>query len=124
MPQRWIFVAMGFLAFVNAYNMRVCLTTTIGEMVIATKETRRNSSDETCRNELGLRENDPVGISTSIRGEGVYDWNENTQVKKDFVRQLLQQVFNFLKDMMNYAIYYLEILPSDYYIVAEYILFF
>lgn len=86
MPQRWIFVLMGFLAFVNAYNMRVCLTTTIGEMVIASKETRRNSSDETCINELGIRENDSVGISTSIRGEGVYDWNEDTQVNKVFKR--------------------------------------
>ncbi|XP_076756868.1 putative inorganic phosphate cotransporter [Xylocopa sonorina] len=46
-PQRWIFAIMGFLALLNAYAMRVCLSITITEMVRAPEKTI-HSSEHSC----------------------------------------------------------------------------
>ncbi|KYN02580.1 Putative inorganic phosphate cotransporter [Cyphomyrmex costatus] len=73
LSQRWIFAFMGFLAILNAYSMRVCLSITITEMAIPVKH---NYTDETCNydhektNETGTEDNSM---------DGRYNWDERTQ---------------------------------------------
>lgn len=71
LSQRWIFAIMGFLAILNAYTMRVCLSITITEMAVSVKH---NYTDDTCPKE--------VEDSNSTKSTGDrYDWSERTQVK-------------------------------------------
>ena len=73
LSQRWIFAFMGFLAILNAYTMRVCLSITITEMAVSIKH---NSTDQNICN-YDVNEKESVTMST----EGKYDWDERTQVK-------------------------------------------
>lgn len=68
--QRWVFAIMGFLAVVNAFTMRICLSLAITEMVVET--TSSEYSDETC----------PSSNSTSSTNSaaGIYEWDETLQV--------------------------------------------
>ncbi|XP_011860733.1 PREDICTED: putative inorganic phosphate cotransporter [Vollenhovia emeryi] len=68
LPQRWIFAIMGFLAILNAYTMRVCLSITITEMAI---KIEHNYTDDTCPREY---KND-----TKDDDSEKYDWDERTQ---------------------------------------------
>ncbi|EZA49274.1 Putative inorganic phosphate cotransporter [Ooceraea biroi] len=61
---------MGFLAILNAYTMRICLSITITEMAYPIKH---NYTDDTCEMpESKTRE-------SNITGEARYDWDEQTQ---------------------------------------------
>lgn len=45
-PQRYVLGIMGFLAVVNAYNMRVCLSVAINVMAVPIKD--NNSRPDSC----------------------------------------------------------------------------
>ncbi|XP_012064296.1 PREDICTED: putative inorganic phosphate cotransporter [Atta cephalotes] len=71
LSQRWIFAFMGFLAILNAYTMRVCLSITITEMAVSIKH---NYTDQnTCKYDLNEKE------SVTNSTEGKYNWDERTQ---------------------------------------------
>ncbi|KAL6443630.1 hypothetical protein ACFW04_001629 [Cataglyphis niger] len=71
LPQRWVFAFMGFLAILNAYTMRVCLSITITEMAYPIHV---NYKDDTCpyNTTNNKNENDPKDAQR-------YDWDEHTQ---------------------------------------------
>ncbi|XP_014215960.1 putative inorganic phosphate cotransporter [Copidosoma floridanum] len=73
-PQRWVFVFMGFLALFSAYAMRVCLSITVTQMVVPIHEKTTNFTDDTCP---GL-ENDAPDRPTAFTG-GTYEWSEYEQ---------------------------------------------
>ncbi|XP_029176007.1 sialin-like [Nylanderia fulva] len=62
-PQRWVFAFMGFLALLNAYTMRICLSITITEMTCSNKHL----------NNTNIKDED------NIKGIKCYDWDEYTQ---------------------------------------------
>lgn len=63
---------MGFLALMNAYTMRICLSITITEMTIPINH---NFTDSSCPND-----NKQQGNNISITDR--YNWDEPTQVNK------------------------------------------
>ncbi|KAL0099190.1 hypothetical protein PUN28_020042 [Cardiocondyla obscurior] len=69
LPQRWVFAIMGFLAILNAYTMRICLSITITEM---TNPINHTFTDDTCPAQAknSTKETDDVER---------YDWDEYTQ---------------------------------------------
>ncbi|XP_011496713.1 PREDICTED: sialin-like [Ceratosolen solmsi marchali] len=72
-PQRWIFALMGFLALLNAYAMRVCLSIAITEMVM-----QPNSStiaDGSCPSNIHISGNSTADNTN----KGIYNWNEEEQ---------------------------------------------
>ncbi|KAL6261910.1 hypothetical protein P5V15_006993 [Pogonomyrmex californicus] len=71
LPQRWIFAIMGFLAILNAYTMRVCLSITITEMAI---RINHNYTDDTCLAEESTNSND-----SNDQYDNRYHWDERTQ---------------------------------------------
>ncbi|KYN14370.1 PREDICTED: putative inorganic phosphate cotransporter isoform X1 [Trachymyrmex cornetzi] len=71
LSQRWIFAFMGFLAILNAYTMRVCLSITITEMAVSIKH--NYTDQDTCKYDLNEKE------SLTNSTEGKYDWDERTQ---------------------------------------------
>ncbi|XP_058793729.1 sialin-like [Phymastichus coffea] len=76
-PQRWITVILGFLSFINAYSMRVCLSIAITEMVLPPKNTGIVNSDETCVENFNYNN---THVRSANRSDDVqYDWNEYTQ---------------------------------------------
>lgn len=81
LSQRWIFAFMGFLAILNAYTMRVCLSITITEMAVSIEH---NYTDDTCRYDLTEKENGTAVNSTKVK----YDWDERTQVK-DILHEII-----------------------------------
>jgi len=64
---------MGFLAILNAYTMRVCLSITITEMAVSIKH--NYTDQDTCKYDLNEKE------SVTNSTEGKYNWDERTQVK-------------------------------------------
>ncbi|KAJ8682771.1 hypothetical protein QAD02_018563 [Eretmocerus hayati] len=70
-PQRWVFAIMGFLALVNAYAMRVCLSITITEMTAPLNKSEH--LDNTCP----VQPSDKSGGKVS--GNGTFQWDEETQ---------------------------------------------
>ncbi|KAH8329414.1 hypothetical protein KR074_010241 [Drosophila pseudoananassae] len=70
LPQRVILSIMGFLAILNAYTMRVCLSQAITVMVI-----KKNSTDDDEDN--AICEPDDLDSGTSEGGE--FDWSEELQ---------------------------------------------
>ncbi|OXU19822.1 hypothetical protein TSAR_009977 [Trichomalopsis sarcophagae] len=72
-PQRWIFVLMGFLALFTAYAMRVCLSIAITQMVVPIEETKEYL-DDTCP----TFEDEAPANSTAFKG-GTFEWSEYTQ---------------------------------------------
>ncbi|XP_024877927.1 putative inorganic phosphate cotransporter [Temnothorax curvispinosus] len=71
LPQRWIFAIMGFLAVLNAYTMRICLSITITEMTIPIDH---NYTDSSCPDNIESEANNTT-VDTTDR----YDWDERTQ---------------------------------------------
>lgn len=63
---------MGFLAILNAYSMRVCLSITITEMA---PTTHKESIDDTCPYNRTISEDE--GNKKDVK---LYDWDEYTQV--------------------------------------------
>lgn len=76
LPQRWIFVFMGFLAFFNAYAMRVCLSIVIVEIVEPLNETKEFVV-ETCPTENKTLE---LVADSTVMKVGTFKWSEYTQV--------------------------------------------
>ncbi|KAG7210886.1 hypothetical protein KM043_012367 [Ampulex compressa] len=75
-PQRWVFAVMGFLALLNAYAMRVCLSITITEMVQIPSHTTNAIVDDTCNiSQDDIHNNNEKKTVSS----DVYDWDEYTQ---------------------------------------------
>lgn len=72
MPQRWILACMGFLAIVNAYTMRVCLSQAITVLVPP-----RNYSD-TPHPDAICEADEDSGKPSSSTG-GTYDWSQQKQ---------------------------------------------
>ena len=74
--QRWVFAAMGFLALVMAYGMRVSLSVAITIMAKPINLTHI-SKDETCPI-------DGISVPNNVTtlDEGTYEWDEYTQVRK------------------------------------------
>jgi hypothetical protein len=72
LPQRVVLSIMGFLAIVNAYTMRICLSLAITEMVI--KKPIDNSTD-------GMQGYcpEPNSNSTISSGGGDFDWSSTLQ---------------------------------------------
>ncbi|SPP81431.1 putative inorganic phosphate cotransporter [Drosophila guanche] len=69
-PQRVILAIMGFLAILNAYTMRVCLSQAITVLVI-----KKNATDED--SDVAICEPDELDDGTS--SGGIYDWSEELQ---------------------------------------------
>lgn len=63
---------MGFLAILNAYSMRVCLSITITEMA---PTIRKNYTDDTCSYNQSISKNE-----SNVKNVKLYDWDEHTQV--------------------------------------------
>ncbi|XP_076292549.1 putative inorganic phosphate cotransporter isoform X2 [Lasioglossum baleicum] len=75
LQQRWVFAIMGFLALLNAYAMRVCLSITITEMV-----QQESTSNHTDSNSCPIIEEDQVHTNqTRPSGAKLYDWDTITQ---------------------------------------------
>lgn len=72
-PQRVILSIMGFLAIVNAYTMRICLSVAITEMVV--KKPYNNDTDR--EGDFCIPEDLDDGTPASTGGD--FDWSENTQ---------------------------------------------
>lgn len=72
-PQRVVLSIMGFLAIVNAYTMRICLSVAITEMV---KKTVSNSSIEAGDTCPVIDEGTSSGGAT---GDGTFEWDEQLQ---------------------------------------------
>lgn len=70
-PQRVVLSIMGFLAIVNAYTMRICLSVAITEMVA--KKTSNGTGDS--KNQFC--EADDIGHNDSAGGS--FEWSENLQ---------------------------------------------
>ncbi|XP_012526725.1 putative inorganic phosphate cotransporter [Monomorium pharaonis] len=70
LAQRWIFAIMGFLAILNAYTMRICLSITITEMAIPIEH--NYTVDHTCPAEPSIKNETKVDPNR-------YDWDERTQ---------------------------------------------
>lgn len=70
-PQRVVLSIMGFLAIVNAYTMRICLSVAITEMVVK----RNTSNDGDSKNQFC--EADDMGHNDSAGGS--FEWSENLQ---------------------------------------------
>ncbi|XP_046627274.1 putative inorganic phosphate cotransporter isoform X1 [Neodiprion virginianus] len=68
-PQRWVFALMGFIAVVNAFTMRICLSLAITEMVVETDSSE--ITDETCPS--------TNSTSTTNSAVGTYEWDESLQ---------------------------------------------
>jgi len=73
LPQRWVFAIMGFLAILNAYTMRICLSITITQMAYPIQH---NYTDDMCPKPED-KESDK-GASNETR----YNWDEPTQVRR------------------------------------------
>ncbi|CAB0032985.1 unnamed protein product [Trichogramma brassicae] len=73
-PQRWVFAIMGFLALLNAYAMRVCLSIAITQMTIE-KHTADNSTDLDRCPDLS----EAMNITVSAPKGPLYDWDETAQ---------------------------------------------
>ncbi|XP_014220844.1 putative inorganic phosphate cotransporter isoform X1 [Trichogramma pretiosum] len=75
-PQRWVFAIMGFLALLNAYAMRVCLSIAITQMTIEhhSNTTSNDSSLDRCP-DLSQAKNITVSAPTGP----LYDWDETSQ---------------------------------------------
>lgn len=70
---------MGFLALLNAYAMRVCLSITITEMV-QPRNTTHGSADDKCN----VTDEDLTHPNQTIRSDAkLYDWDPVTQVKEN-----------------------------------------
>lgn len=69
-PQRVVLSIMGFLAIVNAYTMRICLSVAITEMVIKRNQTEGQDDKQFCTAD-NIGHNDSPG--------GIFDWTENLQ---------------------------------------------
>ncbi|XP_012262453.2 putative inorganic phosphate cotransporter isoform X4 [Athalia rosae] len=69
--QRWVFAVMGFLALINAYTMRTCLSLAITEMVNKTDRGNPRPEDFTCPSSNLT--------STTHSSGGTYDWDESLQ---------------------------------------------
>lgn len=63
---------MGFLAILNAYTMRVCLSQAITVLVLKKNNTEDDNGDQ------AICEPDDLDSSTSSNN-GIYDWNEELQ---------------------------------------------
>lgn len=73
MPQRVVLAIMGFLAIVNAYTMRICLSVAITEMV---KKTVSNSSIESGDSCPVIDDGSDDG---GLTGVGTFEWSEQLQ---------------------------------------------
>lgn len=71
---------MGFLAIVNAYAMRICLSLAITEMVVGSESSGEDIVDET----LCPAENSTSESSSGNSNGGVYEWDESVQASSDF----------------------------------------
>ncbi|XP_075230609.1 putative inorganic phosphate cotransporter [Lycorma delicatula] len=72
MPQRYVLGLMGFLAVVNAYTMRNCLSLAITEMVIYHKHHDVAIDPNACPGEIQIRNH-------TIDYDNEFDWDEKTQ---------------------------------------------
>ena len=76
---------MCFLASLNAYSMRACLSITITTMVRSASQETKQEIDKTCSMyDLPIPSN-------SSHGGGIYDWNEELQVKLIVCPVILQK---------------------------------
>ncbi|XP_058791949.1 putative inorganic phosphate cotransporter isoform X2 [Phymastichus coffea] len=73
-PQRWVFAVMGFLALLNAYAMRVCLSITITEMTLPREGSV--AGEEICSQ---LIPGNATGGGAAPARRGTYDWDEELQ---------------------------------------------
>lgn len=73
-PQRYVLGLMGFLAVVNAYNMRVCLSVAISAMAKPLDEAKYNSTD-TCP---AIDDGSGSGGGNSVP-PGEFDWDSETR---------------------------------------------
>ena len=64
---------MGFLALMNAYSMRACLSITIVEMVAPMNHTQQSNKEDTCP----VKFNNDSSFPTA---KGRYYWTESEQV--------------------------------------------
>ncbi|XP_011160846.1 putative inorganic phosphate cotransporter [Solenopsis invicta] len=71
LSQRWIFAIMGFLAILNAYTMRICLSITITEMTIPIHHNYSNDTERCPK--IDVDEKQEIDITNR------YDWDEHTQ---------------------------------------------
>ncbi|EDW39857.1 GL16129 [Drosophila persimilis] len=69
-PQRVILAIMGFLAILNAYTMRVCLSQAITVLVIKKNVTDEDSDVAIC---------EPDELDDGVSSGGEYDWSEELQ---------------------------------------------
>lgn len=122
LPQRWIFAIMGFLAILNAYTMRVCLSITITEM---TKPIEHNYTDDTCPSVNNKTSSDNSNYDDR------YDWDERTQVKDTLheysplittLRCFICSTFTFPPFTLTFYLYFsiLLIFISSYLFFAGY----
>lgn len=72
MPQRYVLGLMGFLAVVNAYTMRNCLSLAITEMVIYHKHNDVGVDPDACPGEIQIRNH-------TIDYDNEFDWDEKMQ---------------------------------------------
>jgi hypothetical protein len=75
-PQRWIFALMGFLALLNAYAMRVCLSIAITEMVVQPNSS--TAAQGSCPLNIHVSGNSTADSSH----KGIYPWSEEEQVRR------------------------------------------
>ncbi|XP_008215710.1 putative inorganic phosphate cotransporter isoform X1 [Nasonia vitripennis] len=79
-PQRWVFALMGFLALLNAYAMRVCLSIAITEMTVPLNNSV--AGDNICEAEVS---SPGAGAGNSSASESItankytYEWSEELQ---------------------------------------------
>ncbi|XP_015436491.1 PREDICTED: putative inorganic phosphate cotransporter isoform X1 [Dufourea novaeangliae] len=74
-PQRWVFAVMGFLALINAYAMRVCLSITITKMVYP-QESTTNDIGNICN----ITEQDQHDSNNTVSTDAkLYHWDVFTQ---------------------------------------------
>lgn len=64
---------MGFLAILNAYTMRICLSITITEMTIPIHHNYSNDTERCPK--IDVDEKQEIDITNR------YDWDEHTQVR-------------------------------------------
>lgn len=73
-PQRWIFVILIFLAVINAYGIRQCLSIALTKMVASHKNVENESS--------------------AFEG-GTLEWSEASQVKSTFIHESILKKHDF-----------------------------
>lgn len=77
--QRWVFAVMGFLALINAYTMRTCLSLAITEMVNKTAKVNSSNVDHFVCPSSNF-------TTASHNHSGSFNWDESLQVSRGLIR--------------------------------------